>query len=149
MLPYQTLATFPSLFYLHALLLYQFFSPYQTFIVLSNICHFSPFVIYSLFTLYTHPINAPAVHTTHTQLLLPSYRAHVLCAITGPQRNRRLWPSCHSDVGGSRHRWGFSLRTLCLKIDLVSHLAHSGGIREIQTGLFNFGMATSLKEGKL
>ncbi len=42
------------------LLLYQFLSSYQTSVV------FSPFDIYSLFTLFTHPINVPVLHTTNT-----------------------------------------------------------------------------------
>ncbi len=46
----------------YTFLLYQFLSSYQTFVI------FSPFVIYSLFALSTHPINAPAVHTTNTTL---------------------------------------------------------------------------------
>ncbi len=47
------------------------------------------------------------LYTPQTQLLLSSYRAHTLCANTFSQLNKRLWPSCHSDVGGSRHDWGF------------------------------------------
>ncbi len=65
---------------------------YSLFVRFINLCHlinlsssyqtsaiFSPLVIYSLYTLSCHPINAPAVHTTHTTLF-PSYRAHALCA---------------------------------------------------------------------
>ncbi len=37
-------------------------SSYRTFVI------FSPLVIYSLFTLSTHPTNAPAVHITNTTL---------------------------------------------------------------------------------
>ncbi len=68
MLSYQTL---PSLFYLHTLCyfinfccLFKLLPSYQTFVILS------PLVIYSLFMLSTHPINAPAVHTTNTTLTL-------------------------------------------------------------------------------
>ncbi len=50
-------------------------------------------------------------NTPDTQLFLLSYRAHGLCANIPFQLTRRLWPSCHSDMGGSRHGWGFSLRT--------------------------------------
>ncbi len=35
-----------------------------------------------------------------------SYRVHATLPC-----NRRFQPSCHSDVGGSRHGWGFSPRT--------------------------------------
>ncbi len=49
--------------------------------------------------------------TPNTQLSLPSYQAHVLCANTRFQHNRRLWPLGHSDVRGSRHDWGFYPRT--------------------------------------
>ncbi len=91
----------------HPLLLYQFChlinisSSYQTSVI------FSPFVIYSLFILSTHSINAPDVHTTNTTLSFLSYHAHALCAKTLSLLIRRLWPSCHSDMGGSRHGWGF------------------------------------------
>ncbi len=50
------------------LLLYQFLSSYQIFVVLSNFCHFLTLVIYSPFTLSTHPTNEPAIHTTNTTL---------------------------------------------------------------------------------
>ncbi len=36
---------------------------------------------------------------------------HALCANTPFQFNRHLWHSCHFDLGGSRHGWGFSPRT--------------------------------------
>ncbi len=67
MLSYQTCVTFLSLSYLLTLCCFVNFSrlikplsSYQYFAI------FSPFGIYSLFTLSTHPINAPAVHTTNT-----------------------------------------------------------------------------------
>ncbi len=41
----------------HPLLFYQLLSPYQTFVI------FSSFLIYSLSTLSTQPINVPALHT--------------------------------------------------------------------------------------
>ncbi len=88
----------------YPLLLYQFLSSYQTFVI------FSPLVIYSTFPLSTHPLNAPALHTT-TQLLISSRCAHALCAKTLSQLNSRLWPSCHFDLGRSRHSWGVSRRT--------------------------------------
>ncbi len=84
------------------------------FVALSNfrrlIKHLSFSPLCYLLTFYV--IYAPYKCTccTHTQLLLPSYWAHVLCANTVSQLNMRLWPSCHSDVGRSGHRWGFSLR---------------------------------------
>ncbi len=43
---------------------------------------FSPFVIYSLFTSSTHPINAPAVHTTNTTLTFVLSCARSLCQYT-------------------------------------------------------------------
>ncbi len=52
----------------HPLLLYQFLSPYQSFVVLSNFCHFLTLCYLLTFTLSTHPINAPAVHITNTTL---------------------------------------------------------------------------------
>ncbi len=72
----------------HPLLIYQLLPSHQTFVI------FSPMVIYLLFTLSTHPINAPAVHTTNTTLTLG-----LLCARSLRQYT---FPSCHSDVGGSR-----------------------------------------------
>ncbi len=83
MLSYQTFATFPSLFHLHTLCyfinscsLIRLSSSYQPSVI------FSSLVIYSLLTLSTHPINAPALHTTHTQPSFSSYLAHTLCANT-------------------------------------------------------------------
>ncbi len=67
MLSYQTCVTFLSLSYLLTLCFFLNFSrlikPLSSY---QNFAIFSPFVIYSLFTLSTHPINAPAVHTTNT-----------------------------------------------------------------------------------
>ncbi len=63
--PYQTFVTFPSLSYLPTLCCFiNLSSSYQTTVI------FSPFVFYSLFTLSTHHINAPAVNTTNTTLSL-------------------------------------------------------------------------------
>ncbi len=75
------------------------------------------------------------LYTPQTQLLLPSYRAHVLCANTVSQLNSRLWPSCHSDMGGSRHGWGFSRRTTCyLHTDWLT----SKGVEDNVLSLFTF-----------
>ncbi len=55
MLSYQPFVTFFQLVLsTHPLLFCQILSPFQTFVI------FSPFLIYSLFTSSTHPINAPA-----------------------------------------------------------------------------------------
>ncbi len=83
---------FSRLFYLHTLI--KRLSCYRTFVI------FAPLVIFSLFTLSTHPINAPTVHTSPvTQIPISSYRAHALWANALSQLNRRLWPSCHFDLG--------------------------------------------------
>ncbi len=109
----KLLQLFPRLFYLHTLC---YFINSCGLIKLS--LFYPSFVIFSTFPylLTTYAIYAPykCTCTTHqtTQPSLSSYRAHVLCASTTFQLNRRLWPSCHSDMGGSRHGWGFfSLRT--------------------------------------
>ncbi len=47
-----------------------------TCVTLSNFYHFSPFPIYSLFTLPAHSINVPALHTKPDNTL-PSYRAAI------------------------------------------------------------------------
>ncbi len=102
----------PRLFYLHTLCFFinscgliKLLSSYQFFVIFS---------IFS-FLLTTYAIYAPYKFTctTHqtTQPSLSSYRVHALCANTTFQLNRCLWPSCHSNMGGSRHGWGFSLRT--------------------------------------
>ncbi len=51
------LTLFQRMLSTHPLLLYQFLSSYQTFVI------FSLFVIYSLFTLSMHSMNAPVLHT--------------------------------------------------------------------------------------
>ncbi len=80
----------------------------STFVALSN---FSPFLVYSSFTLSTHPINVPAPdtkqHNSHFRLIVRTRSA----PIHPLQLNRRLWPSCHSDLGGSRHDWVLYTRT--------------------------------------
>ncbi len=78
----------------------------STFAALSNI---SPFLVYSPFTLSTHPINVPAPDTkqpnSHFRLIV-----HTRSALIHPlQLNRPLWPSCRSDLGGLRLGWGFLL----------------------------------------
>ncbi len=89
----------------HPLLFYQLKSPYQTFAI------FSPLVIYSLFYVTYAPYKCNCCTHSTTQLSLPSYRARALCANTPFQLNRRLWPTCHFDFGGTRHGWGFSPTT--------------------------------------
>ncbi len=102
MLSYQTFITFPNLSILTLCCFINFchlikpLSSYQTSVIIS------PLVIYSLFTLSSHPINSPTVHITSTTTLFPSYRAHALCANIPFLLTRRLWPSCHSDYGGDR-----------------------------------------------
>ncbi len=49
------------------------------------------------------------LYTPHTQISFLSYRAHALCANMPFYLTRRLWPSCHSDMGGSWHGWRFLL----------------------------------------
>ncbi len=50
----------------HSLLLYQFLSPYQSFVFLSSFYHFlTPCYLFSFYVIW-QPINAPAVHTTNT-----------------------------------------------------------------------------------
>ncbi len=98
------------------------YSPFVSFI---NFCHlinlsssyqtsviFSALVIYSLFTLSPHPINAPAVHTTHTTTLSPVLScARSLCQYTCLTHQASLaivpfWLWGESDRG-----WGFPHRT--------------------------------------
>ncbi len=97
----------PRLFYLHTLCyfinsrgLIKLSPSYQSFVVFSTCSHL----------LTTYAIYAPykCTCTTHqtTQPSLSSYRAHALCDKTTFQLNKRLWPSCHSYMGGSRHGWG-------------------------------------------
>ncbi len=82
---------------IHPLLLfYQLLSSQQTFIILSNF--FSPFLIYSLYALSTHPINAPAVRTTNTTLTLVLSCAGSLHQYTFLTHQASLAP-CHSDIG--------------------------------------------------
>ncbi len=46
-------------------------------------------------------------NTPDTQLYSQSYRAHALCANIPFYLTRRLWPSCHSDVGDRGMAGGF------------------------------------------
>ncbi len=52
------------------------------------------------------------LYTGQTPLFLLSYRAHALCANIPFKLTRLFWPSCHSDMGGSKHvlRLSLSLR---------------------------------------
>ncbi len=63
-----------------------------------------------VFALSTHPINLPALHTRSTHLTPVLTHACHIRKYTF-QFNRRLWPSCHFVIEGSRHGWGFSPRT--------------------------------------
>ncbi len=108
MLSYQNFATFPNLFYLHALCylinfcrLIKLSSSYPTFVI------FSPFPIYSLFTLSNHLINVPAQHIKQQRITISFYLAHALCANTLFQLNRCLWPSCHFDLVDRHMDGGF------------------------------------------
>ncbi len=73
---------------------------YQTFVVLSNFCHFLTPCYLFIFTSPTHPINAPAVHTTST-ILSPV----LLCA-----RSLRKYTFLNSIGVSTSHRailiWG-------------------------------------------
>ncbi len=60
------------------------------------------------------------LYTSQTQLFLLSYRAHALSANVPFELTRRLWPSCHSDLGGSRHGWGFPLKTKWYSLILMN-----------------------------
>ncbi len=87
------------------------FVTYLTFIIFPTFCH--------LLTLYSY-----LFYTSHTQLSSLSYRTHALCANTLSELNRRLWPSCHSDMGESRHGWGFILEQTDV-LDAISSLLPS------------------------
>ncbi len=103
--------------------------PWITCFILSNSCHFSqlvlsihPVLLYQLLS-SSHPLLSSHLYVIYVpykctstphqtaQFSLPSYRAHILCVNTRFQLNRRLWPSCHSDVGWSRHNWEVYPRT--------------------------------------
>ncbi len=111
MLSYQTFVTFPSWSYLLTPCCFINFSrlikplsSYQTFVI------FSSFVIYSHFTLSTHPLNAPAVRTTNKTPTLILSCARSLRQYTFLTQHPSLvivpfW------YWGSRRGCGFSLRT--------------------------------------
>ncbi len=106
MLSYQTFATFPNLLSLHTVCcfinfcrLIKFSSSYQTFVI------FSPFPIYSLFTISTHLINVPL----NTTLSLSCLIVRTLSAPIHISNSPGVFG--HSDMGRSRHGWGFSQRT--------------------------------------
>ncbi len=92
--------------------IYQFLSPYQSFVVLSNVFHFlTPYYQFNFYVIISpHKCTCCTHHTTQLSFLF--YRAHALCANTFFQLTRRLWLSCHSAMGGIE-TWlgGFSLRT--------------------------------------
>ncbi len=61
-------------------------------------------------------------YTPQTQLCLLSYGAHAISDNTTPfLLTSRLWPSCHSVVGRSRHGWGFLPRTKWYPSDPTPH----------------------------
>ncbi len=104
----------------YPLLLHLFLSSYLTFVALSNFFHL--LTLCSPFTLSTHPINVPALHTKQHN----SYSSLIerTSSRTLSQTNRCLWPPCHSDVGGSRRGWRFLLgQTNTLYTHSHRHLA--------------------------
>ncbi len=80
MLSYQTFLTFTNLSILTLCCFINFchltkpLSSYQTFVI------FSPFLIYSLFALSTHPIDAPVVRTTNNN----SFSCLTVCTLSAP-----------------------------------------------------------------
>ncbi len=63
----------------HPLLLCQFLSPYQSFVVLSNFCRLLTLCYLLTFYFIYTPYKCTCC-THHKQLFLLSYRAHALCA---------------------------------------------------------------------
>ncbi len=107
----------------HFLLFYQFWSPYQSFVVLSNFCQFlTPCYLLTFYVIW-QPINALAVHTTNTTLTLALSCARSLRQYTF-RLTRRLWPSCHSDHGGIGPWLGVSSynKQICFIGEHVSNL---------------------------
>ncbi len=92
------------MFYLHTLCyfinscgLIKLSSSYQSYVIFSTFSYLLPtYAIYApyKFTCTTHQTRQPS---------LSSYRAHALCAKKTFQLNKRLWPSCHSYMGGSNN----------------------------------------------
>ncbi len=108
----KLLQLFPAFF------IYTPFGTLSIFVALSKFCHLIELLSFSHPLLSIHffyVIYAPYKCTccTHhiTQLSLLSYREHALSANIPLELTRRLWPFCHSDMGGSRHGWGFSILT--------------------------------------
>ncbi len=77
-----------------ACVIYSPFVALSIFIVLSNF--FNRYLFYVIYA----PFKCTCTSHRTTKRSLPSYRAHALYANTPFQLNRRLGPSCHSDVGG-------------------------------------------------
>ncbi len=97
----------------HSLLFYQFWSPYHSVVVLSSFCHLLTLCyLLTFFTLSTHPINAPAVHTTNTTLFPVLSRARSLLQYTF-----LTYQACLAIVpfwfGGNEIWLGVSWRTTC------------------------------------
>ncbi len=96
------------------------YSPFVRFIICCHLINlsssyqtsaiFSPLVIYPLFTLSSHPINIPAVHTTNTTLfpVLSCARSLRQYTFLTHQASLAIVPFW---CGGSRHAWGFPHRT--------------------------------------
>ncbi len=64
-----------------------------------NFCHL--LILCYARTLYMYLLCTP----DNTTLIPVLSSARTLCAKILFQLSRRLWPSCHSDLGGSRHGW--------------------------------------------
>ncbi len=93
----------------HPLFLYQFLSSSH------------PLLSSQFFTLPTHPVNLPALHTkqhnSQSRLIVRMHSAPInLSNSTGVFGHRAILT-----MGGSRHGWGFSHRTNRYIIKLLSH----------------------------
>ncbi len=90
----------------HPLLLYQFLSPYQTFVILSNFCLFLiPCYLFTLYVIYV-PYKCTCCthhnHNPHSRLIMRTFLTHQASLAIVP-----IW------YGGSRYGWGFSRSTTC------------------------------------
>ncbi len=89
-----------------ACVIYSPFVTLSTFIVLSNFCHLLTLCFLHTFYVIKAPYKCTCTTYQTTQLSLSSCHAHALCANRFFQLIKRLSPSCHSDLRGSRHGWG-------------------------------------------
>ncbi len=104
---------FSQLVNTHLLLFYQLLSSHQTFIILSNFCHrLAPCYLFTFYVIFSSCKFTYCTHHKHNSLFL-SYRAHVLCANIPFLLTRRIWPSCHFDLGDWDMAAGVSRRTTC------------------------------------